>query len=152
VTDSCDDDIASAVRRALLSQDSVALELALSRSQSGVVVNSLIDGVFPLHAAAAAGFASGVEVLLRHGADARQRDADGVTALHLAATSEPCPRIAQCLLDAGADVNAKSIRGSTPLDVAIAVGTRDAQAFLIAANGCRGRDGCGPCEHSPELP
>lgn len=69
-----------------------------------------------------------VPLLLAAGEDASVRDARGATALHWAAAiapdleeddGAPYSFLAQALLDAGADVDARENRGLTPLDVAL---------------------------------
>jgi ankyrin repeat protein len=56
-----------------------------------------------------------VKLLISRGADLNARDADDMTALHLA-----CDRVdlamARLLVEAGADVNARAFRGMTPLN------------------------------------
>lgn len=54
------------------------------------------------------------KALLKTGADAMSRDADGNTALHLAALSHPCPpALATTLLEAGAHLDAVNRDGKT---------------------------------------
>ena len=92
-----------------------------------------------LHEAAACGRAAEVLRLLRRGADARERSSpNGYTALHMAALTaeamadgrglqeeegEGCGRadMAAALLEAGAEVNAATRTGCTPLHLAVAV-------------------------------
>ena len=78
-------------------------------------------GDTPLHWPAHNGYIEIVRLLLEHGADARAHEINwiGGTSLHWA--SERHPHIAQLLLNAGADVNARVVRpgshhlGGTPL-------------------------------------
>ena len=92
-----------------------------------------------LHEAAACGRAAEVLRLLRRGADAQERSSpNGYTALHMAALTaeatadgrgleeeegEGCDRadMAAALLQAGAEVNAATRTGCTPLHLAVAV-------------------------------
>ena len=71
-----------------------------------------------------------VEAALEIGADVGASDADGNTALHLAA-SRRLDSVVQLLADAGADVNATNAEGQSPL------------ALLAAAGGRRGASGGG---------
>lgn len=55
-----------------------------------------------------------VQLLIDHGVDVGKKDFEGATALHLAA-EEGAYYCAEILLIAGADVNATSNNGDTPL-------------------------------------
>jgi ankyrin repeat protein len=94
-------------------------------------------GATPLHLAAANGNRSGIEVLLRAGADVNDVDNMKNTPLHYAA-SEAQIGVFETLVEAGADVNAKndvtrgshahesgSRNGMTPFDVAATYGIKD---------------------------
>jgi len=74
-------------------------------------------GNTPLHRAALAGDAQGVQRLLATGADARATNDAGATPLHYGVASE---RVVELLLQAGADPNARSMAGGTPLHSATA--------------------------------
>jgi len=79
----------------------------------------------PLHLAAAAGDEDTARMLLARGAEVDMCDAAGCTALHIAARNA-CGgprfrRLAQCLLEAGANVQATSSTRSTPLHCAAAL-------------------------------
>ncbi|MSR04942.1 MAG: hypothetical protein EXS04_05045 [Phycisphaerales bacterium] len=63
-------------------------------------------GTTPLHTAAGSSGVAEVEVLLKAGAYVFAKDADGLTPLHSAASSNPSPAVLEVLLKAGADVNA----------------------------------------------
>ena len=76
-------------------------------------------GLTALHAAAAAGHAPVVELLLAAGAKADKRAIlqGGGTALHLAASGHE--KVAELLLGGGASVQAKDKAGWTPLQLAM---------------------------------
>ncbi|KAL2255260.1 hypothetical protein VTK26DRAFT_3734 [Humicola hyalothermophila] len=102
-------------------------------------VNRLGNGRAPLHYACGSGSPEAVWLLLRDGADARMRDGEGLTPLHVLANAQlvaqgaAAPRagdIAWMLIQAGADVNAEaavrvgddvmmSRKGVTALDMAV---------------------------------
>ena len=79
-------------------------------------------GTTPLLLAAREARLDAVAFLLAHGADVSQKDSDGNTVLHLMHNVEYLPnyqgdlvKTIKILVDAGADVNAKSTDGLTPL-------------------------------------
>ncbi|KAE8158496.1 hypothetical protein BDV40DRAFT_19578 [Aspergillus tamarii] len=74
-------------------------------------------GEFPLYSAAAGGFYDEVKRLLEQGANPSMRTLFQWTALHWA-VGNGHTNIVQLLLDYGADINATSDTGSTPLDMA----------------------------------
>ena len=78
-----------------------------------------------------------VRILLRHGADAERRDADGATPLHYAARLERAV-VADELLKAGANVNARGRNGNTPLHYAVLLGRVENVRFLLAAGADTG--------------
>ncbi|CAN0378928.1 unnamed protein product, partial [Ectocarpus fasciculatus] len=68
-----------------------------------------------LDMAAARGHFGVVQVLVGNGGDARAHNHGGYTALHCAAFHEHGGEVVDVLLDAGADINAKTLDGMTPL-------------------------------------
>ena len=91
----------------------------------GADANALVDGGVPLLLLFPHDQFSGrrnddsrlVSLLLKYGADPNQRDADGATALHLAAKAA-CPKSLRELLRYGATVDTAMRGGSTPLHLA----------------------------------
>jgi ankyrin repeat protein/ketosteroid isomerase-like protein len=72
-----------------------------------------------------------VQLLLDSGADVKAREGRGMTALHLAVSSEHRdPRIVKLLLDRGADPAAKTITGETAAEWAVKMGLDDAARVL----------------------
>ncbi|MDG2186396.1 MAG: ankyrin repeat domain-containing protein [Mariniblastus sp.] len=96
-------------------------------------------GETPLHIAAVFCHEEMVELLIANGADVHAGDEIGWTPLHHAAYSFTTGRrpaiIAERLMAADAEVNAKSKDGSTPLDVANNWGHEPAAACLRKHNG-----------------
>lgn len=86
----------------------------------------------PLIAAAFGGHAAVVELLLRHGADIRQTNVQGRTALHLAADQDRSLVVA-LLCTAGAQVDARDFHQHTPLHVAAWQDHRDSVRVLLGA-------------------
>ncbi|GAB1196413.1 hypothetical protein APSETT444_005683 [Aspergillus pseudonomiae] len=74
-------------------------------------------GEFPLYSAAAGGYYDDVKRMLEQGANPSMRTLFHWTALHWAVGNGHA-KIVQLLLDYGADINAISDTGSTPLDMA----------------------------------
>lgn len=90
------------------------------------------EGTTPLMEAALHGSAEMVERLLEHGANSRAENNQRVTALLWGAADEKKVRL---LLDAGADVNARSSLGNTPLMAAAASPDAVAAVKLLIEHG-----------------
>lgn len=77
------------------------------------------DGITQLHIAAANGYVSVVKYLVEHGADVDSRDCDYWTPLHGAACwgTLQHAKVIELLVQAGADINAKTLNGEAPLDI-----------------------------------
>lgn len=95
------------------------------------------DGFFPLGLAAFFKRPDAVRALLELGADVRPASrSGGFTPLHSAVaddTGTVAKEIVRMLLDAGADPNAKSAGGGTPLHTAAFVGDVEITKLLLAA-------------------
>ena len=126
--------------------------------KAGANVNARgIGGGGPLLMAAYRGRVEVVEVLLAAGADVNQRggafahsewERGNVTPLHMTASalvdyvpSEAAQRVAELLLDHGADVNAEDLYDRTPLDDAIDEG-HVAMQILLRRHGGRCQKSC----------
>lgn len=88
--------------------------------RSGVNVNATDQkGRTALHLAAKKGRLETVETLLGAGAAVNQRDQSNYQALHLVLLSgHPKPEVLDCLIQGGADFNARTLTGKTPLHLA----------------------------------
>lgn len=56
-----------------------------------------------------------IDLLIAHGANINHADRNGITALHIMARNLRQVKAAQFLIHRGADVNAKTLKGDTPL-------------------------------------
>ncbi|GAB2504056.1 ankyrin repeat domain-containing protein [Lysobacter humi (ex Lee et al. 2017)] len=122
-------------RRALPVLAAVLPDLRLLRAliAKGVDLNAAQAGMTPLLAATRDswhGRPEAVMTLLSNGADPRQRDADGNTALHFAARSTD-PGVAALLRDAAAELEAINREGLSPLGMACAAGNWRVAKFLL---------------------
>jgi ankyrin repeat protein len=91
------------------------------------------DGGTPLHEAAAWGLTDAARALVDRGADVNAVEGpSNRTALHWAARADHRP-LADFLLGAGADPNATTVAGWTPLHEASAIGCDAIVAMLLAA-------------------
>ncbi len=123
----CDAGNADLVRRAL---------------EVGADVNAPDDRLYkpPLLVAARQGGLEIVEVLLQRGAEPSSRGQDGATALHEAST----PEVTGLLLEHGADADAQTEFGQTPLFSKAAVGNLESAKLLLEKGASpTHRDGSG---------
>jgi hypothetical protein len=99
----------------------------------GVDLNAVHAGMTPLLAATRDswhGRPEAVMTLLSNGADPRQRDGEGNTALHFAARSTD-PGVAALLRDAAAELEVVNDEGLSPLGMACAAGNWRVARFLL---------------------
>ncbi|XP_023318013.1 ankyrin-2-like [Trichogramma pretiosum] len=116
---------------ACMSGNVSAVNLLLSQ---GVDVNLDTYTCSPLHLAAQYRHAEVVEILLTHGANPNQRDAEESTPLHALARlclcqctdcekfcdkRKPVDKLVQMLIDNGADIEARNCQGYTPLGLSV---------------------------------
>ncbi|XP_014234599.2 ankyrin repeat domain-containing protein 62-like isoform X2 [Trichogramma pretiosum] len=116
---------------ACMSGNVSAVNLLLSQ---GVDVNLDTYTCSPLHIAAQYRHADVVEILLTHGANPNQRDAEKSTPLHALARlclcqctdcekfcdeRKPVDKLVQMLIDHGADIEAQNCHGYTPLGLSV---------------------------------
>lgn len=109
------------------------LRLLRALIAQGVDLNAAHAGMTPLLAATRDswhGRPEAVMTLLSNGADPRQRDGDGNTALHFAARSTD-PGVAALLRDAAAELEVVNNDGLSPLGMACAAGNWRVAKFLI---------------------
>ena len=86
----------------------------------------------PLMIAAIRGHINALTLLIKHGADVDLQDSDGYKALHFAVYgSDISSEIFSCLIGIGADVNARTNNGVTPLMIAAEEGHINAVTSLV---------------------
>lgn len=104
--------------------------VAFARTQASIPIPRMADGntgFGPLHACVKDAALDCTEYFLQRGVSPNQSDQDGLTALHMALASSGGsgnvamnrPLIVKALLAAGADVNARTAKGLTPLMMAV---------------------------------
>ena len=81
----------------------------------GMKIHDFNYEMTPLQYAVSKGWLDAVEYLLKHGADVKDRNCRGASAIHFAKD----PRTVKFLLDHGADINSKDNTGSTPIHYAV---------------------------------
>jgi ankyrin repeat protein len=93
------------------------------------------NGQTPLHLASLHGHANVVQLLLGRGADVDAKDNSHHTPLHLALVNrietDAIKILCMSLLQSGATVNVRSLRGNTPLHFAITAGRYDVVQLLL---------------------
>ncbi len=122
------------------SEGLTALDLAAATGADTACARLLEQGARmetrPLHHAASNGHLSCVQLLLAHGANPGEADADNEsTPLHEAASSGHM-ETARLLLELGVDIEARNESGETPLLSAVADGQSEAVRFLLERGAC----------------
>ena len=97
-----------------------------------LAVQSGINGITPLHAAAAKNNTVIMSILIAAGADIEAKTSEGFTPLHWA-VSRDATDAARILIRLGANINAQSNNGITPLHWAAAKNATNSIKLLIAA-------------------
>lgn len=110
-----------------------AVRLLLDAGADATIGDS--KGRTPLMLAASAGDAAMVACLLAHGADVALTDPDGYSATHWLCVRGDHSAVLALLLDAGADINARTNFGSTPLIIAAKYGYAGCAVLLIDRGG-----------------
>jgi ankyrin repeat protein len=100
---------------------------------------------FHLRILAATGSVAEIKEALKNSNEITRRDANGVSALMLAASSNHDPSVIPLLISAGADVNARSVTGETALIFAAECNPNPeaVTALLNAGASIEDRDGLG---------
>jgi ankyrin repeat protein len=107
-------------------------ELALALIEHGATIDSRSTNAMkntPLHAAAAGGQTTVVDLLLKRGAKPNATQEGGWTALHAAAQSGNRP-MAETLVAQGSDINQRADNNQSPLDMALLRGHQELVDFL----------------------
>jgi ankyrin repeat protein len=114
----------------------VAADAAASGAAANPEPSPVIDAtpapVPKLVRAAERGDRAAVEAMLRAGANARETDIDGTTALHWSANTGDL-ELTRILIKAGADARATNQYGATPLSAAAEIGAADVLDALLKA-------------------
>ncbi|XP_073228584.1 ankyrin repeat domain-containing protein 16-like [Porites lutea] len=147
---------------------STALHFAAGSSHnSGEILRCLIEngadvnGVnkvkhTPLMIAAKRGHINALTLLIKHGADVDLQDSDGYKALHHAVYgSDVSSEILSCLIGIGADVNARTNNGVTPLMIAAEKGHINAVTSLVKCGAnvdLQDKDGQTALHHAMQSP
>ena len=147
---------------------STALHFAAGSSHnSGEILRCLIEngadvnGVnkvkhTPLMIAAKRGHINALTLLIKHGADVDLQDSDGYKALHFAVYgSDISSEIFSCLIGIGADVNARTNNGVTPLMIAAEEGHINAVTSLVKCGAnvhLQDKDGQTALHHAMQSP
>ena len=110
----------------------------------------------PLMIAAIRGHINALTLLIKHGADVDLQDSDGYKALHFAVYgSDISSEIFSCLIGIGADVNARTNNGVTPLMIAAEEGHINAVTSLVKCGAnvhLQDKDGQTALHHAMQSP
>ena len=110
----------------------------------------------PLMIAAIRGHINALTLLIKHGADVDLQDSDGYKALHFAVYgSDISSEIFSCLIGIGADVNARTKNGVTPLMIAAEEGHINVVTSLVKCGAnvhLQDKDGQTALHHAMQSP
>lgn len=123
---------ADEIHQAVRDGDISRLDALLDEGASNLVNQALVDGITPLHLAAALNKDAVTGFLVHRGADLHASTSAGFTPLHWAASRDAAAS-AHILITAGADVNSATPNGITPLHWASGKGATNVLRLLILA-------------------
>ena len=122
----------TALHRACIIYHDCSPEVLSCLIENGADVNLSTDNNrTPLMTACEYGHVNTVTFLIEHGANVNLQDRDGLTAVHYAVRGSQACEILSCLMENGADVDAKTFDDCTPLMIAAEIGDTKVATFLI---------------------
>ena len=122
----------TALHRACVIYHDCSPEVLSCLIENGADVNLSTDNNrTPLMTACEYGHVNTVTILIEHGANVNLQDRDGLTAVHYAVHGSQACEILSCLMENGADVDAKTFDDCTPLMIAAEIGDTKVATFLI---------------------
>ena len=122
----------TALHRACIIYHDCSPEVLSCLIENGADVNLSTDkNRTPLMTACEYGHVNTVTILIEHGANVNLQDRDGLTAVHYAVRGSQACEILSCLMENGADVDAKTFDDCTPLMIAAERGDTKVATFLI---------------------
>ena len=122
----------TALHRACIIYHDCSPEVLSCLIENGADVNLSTDkNRTPLMTACEYGHVNTVTILIEHGANVNLQDRDGLTAVHYAVRGSQACEILSCLMENGADVDAKTFDDCTPLMRAAEIGDTKVATFLI---------------------
>ena len=122
----------TALHRACIIYHDCSPEVLSCLIENGADVNLSTDNNrTPLMTACEYGHVNTVTFLIEHGANVNLQDRDGLTAVHYAVRGSQACEILSCLMENGADVDAKTFDDCTPLMRAAEIGDTKVATFLI---------------------
>ena len=122
----------TALHRACIIYHDCSPEVLSCLIENGADVNLSTDNNrTPLMTACEYGHVNTVTFLIEHGANVNLQDWTGLTAVHYAVRGSQACEILSCLMENGADVDAKTFDDCTPLMIAAEIGDTKVATFLI---------------------
>ena len=122
----------TALHRACIIYHDCSPEVLSCLIENGADVNLSTDkNRTPLMTACEYGHVNTVTILIEHGANVNLQDRDGLTVVHYAVRGSQACEILSCLMENGADVDAKTFDDCTPLMRAAEIGDTKVATFLI---------------------